>query len=66
MQQGQKPTLKEIVQTKKRKDKAKAISEGGEDEMQAVIDRQGEFIQFDDVYPEQDFASGGIAGMLGE
>jgi len=63
---GQKPTLKEIVQTKKRKDKAKAISEGGEDEMQAVIDRQGEFIQFDDVYPERDFAKGGIARMLGE
>jgi hypothetical protein len=60
---GQKPTLKEIVQTKKRKDKAKAISEGGEDEMQAVIDRQGEFIQFDDVYPEQDFASGGLARL---
>jgi len=58
--------MKEIVQNKKRKDKAKAISEGGEDEMQAVIDRQGEFIQFDDVYPEQDFARGGIAGMLGE
>ena len=63
---GKKPTLKEIVQIKKRKDKSKAISEGGEDEMQAVIDRQGEFIQFDDVYPEQDFASGGIARMLGE
>ena len=63
---GQKQTLKEFVQSKKRKDKAKAISEGGEDEMQAVIDRQGEFIQFDDVYPEQDFASGGIARMLGE
>ena len=63
---GQKPTLKEFVQSKKRKDKAARISEGGEDEMQAVIDRQGEFIQFDDVYPEQDFASGGIARMLGE
>lgn len=63
---GQKPTLKEIVQKKKRKDKAARISEGGEDEMQAVIDRQGEFIQFDDVYPEGDFASGGIARMLGE
>ena len=62
---GQKPTLKEIVQTKKRKDKAKAISEGGEDEMQAVIDRQGEFIQFDDLDPG-DYASGGIARMLGE
>jgi hypothetical protein len=64
---GQKPTLKEIVQIKKRKDKAKAISEGGEDEMQAVIDRQGEFIQFDDIDPDPgDFASGGIARMLGE
>ena len=49
---GQKPTMKEIVQNKKRKDKAKAISEGGEDEMQAVIDRQGEFIQFDDINPD--------------
>ena len=64
---GQKPTLKEIVQSKKRKDKAKRISEGGEDEMQAVIDRQGEYIQYDDVDPEPlDFARGGIARMLGE
>jgi len=63
---GKGPTLKEIVEIKKRKDKAKAISEGGENEAQAVIDRQGDFIQFDDVYPEQDFASGGIARMLGE
>jgi hypothetical protein len=63
---GKKQTLKEFVQSKKRKDKAARISEGGEDEMQAVIDRQGEFIQFDDVYPEQDFARGGIARMLGE
>ena len=63
---GQKPTMKEILQNMKRKDKAARISEGGEDEMQAVIDRQGEFIQFDDVYPERDFAKGGIARMLGE
>ena len=62
---GQKPTLKEFVQSKRRKDKAKAISEGGEDEMQAVIDRQGEFVQFDDIDPG-DYASGGIARMLGE
>ena len=62
---GKKPTLKEIVQIKKRKDKAKAISEGGEDEMQAVIDRQGEYVQFDDIDPG-DYASGGIARMLGE
>ena len=63
---GKKQTLKEFVQSKKRKDKAKAISEGGESEMDEVVRRQGEFIQFDDVYPEQDFASGGIARMLGE
>jgi hypothetical protein len=63
---GKKPTLKEIVQTKKRKDRAKAISEGGENEMDEVIRRQGDYVQFDDIYPEQDFASGGIARMLGE
>ena len=48
---GQKPTIKEMMQIKRRKDKAKSISEGGEDEMQAVIDRQREFIQFDDINP---------------
>ena len=64
---GKKPTLKEFIQSKKRKDKAKAVSEGGENEMQEVIDRQGEFIQFDDINPDPpDFASGGIARMLGE
>ena len=49
---GQKPTMKEIVQNKKRRDKAKAISEGGESEMDEVVKRQGEFIQFDDVNPD--------------
>ena len=64
---GQKPTLKEIVQIKKRKDRAKAISEGGENEPDEVIRRQGEFIENDlvDLDPG-DFASGGIARMLGE
>ena len=62
-----KPTLKEFVQSKKRKDRAKAISEGGENEMDEVIRRQGEFIENDlvDLDPP-DFASGGIARMLGE
>ena len=50
---------------KKEKIKLQEISEGGEDEMQAVIDRQGEFVQFDDLDPG-DYASGGIARMLGE
>ena len=61
---GQKPTLKEFVQSKKRKDRAKNISEGGESEMDEVIRRQGEFIQFEDIDPNM--ASGGIARMLGE
>ena len=64
---GQKQTLKEFVQSKKRKDKARKITEGGEGEMDAVIERQGEFIENDlvDLDPP-DLASGGIARMLGE
>ena len=64
---GKKQTLKEFVQSKKRKDKAKRITEGGEAEMDAVIERQGEFIENDlvDLDPP-DYASGGIARMLGE
>ena len=59
---GQKPTMKEIVQNKKRRDKAAAISEDPEAQMDAVIARQGEYTgPYDD-----DFASGGIARMLGE
>ena len=61
---GQKPTMKEFIQNKKRKDRAKNISEGGESEMDEVIKRQGEFIQFEDIDPNM--ASGGIARMLGE
>ena len=59
---GKKPTMKEIVEIKKRKDKAAAISEDPEAQMDAVIARQGEY---DGPY-EDDFASGGIARMLGE
>ena len=61
---GQKPKIKEIVQIKKRKDKAKAISEGDRDaEFEFMEKRQGQ--PFYDP-PEPDFASGGIARMLGE
>jgi hypothetical protein len=64
---GKKPNIKEMMQNKKRKDKAKTISEGGEGEMDEVIRRQGEYIENDlvDLDPG-DFASGGIARMLGE
>ena len=57
---GKKPTLKEIVQIKKRKDRAASISEGGANEMDEVVRRQGDYVDYDD------YASGGIAGMLGE
>ena len=60
---GQKPTMKEIVQNKRRRDKAKAITEDPEAQSDAVIRRQGEY--FPDP-PDDDFASGGIARMLGE
>ena len=59
---GKKPTIKEMVQNMKRKDKVKKLSEGDPDATsQYVTDRQGDF----DPSPD-DFASGGIARMLGE
>jgi hypothetical protein len=60
---GKKPTLKEFVQSKNRKDKAQRITEDPEAQSDAVVRRQGEML---DVDPEPDFASGGLAGMLGE
>jgi len=58
---GQKPTMKELVQNIKRKDKAKRITEDPEAQNDAVIRRQGDY---DPSY--DDYASGGIARMLGE
>ena len=60
---GKKPTLKEFVQNKKRRDKAARISDDPQAQMDDVIARQGEMLD-DDFSP--DFASGGIARMLGE
>jgi hypothetical protein len=62
---GKKPTMKEIVQNKKRRDKAKAITEDPAAQSDAVIRRQGD--ADDSYYGDPDeFASGGIARMLGE
>ena len=58
---GEKPTLKEIVQNKKRRDKV-SYYETPEGQSEYVAQRQGEY---DGPY-EDDFASGGLAGMLGE
>ncbi len=65
---GQKPTMTEIVQNKKRRDKAKAISEDPEAQSDAVIRRQGEAqdSDYETLGTGDDFASGGIARMLGE
>ncbi len=53
--------MKELVQNIKRKDKAKRITEDPEAQSDAVIRRQGDYV------PEyDDYASGGIARMLGE
>ena len=55
---GKKLTLKEFVESKKRKDKVKRINEGDLDERsQYITDRQGDY---------DPLASGGIARMLGE
>ena len=65
---GKKPTIKEIIEIKKRKDKVKRLNEGDPSETsQYVTDRQGEYIENDlvDLDPPE-FASGGIAGLLGE
>jgi len=57
---GEKPTMKELVQNIERKKKAKRITEDPEAQSDAVIARQGEALDYDD------YASGGIARMLGE
>ena len=59
---GQKPTLKEIVQNKKRKDKAQRITDDPEEQSDAVVRRQGEMLDYDG--PDDDFALGGRVGLL--
>ena len=54
---GQKLTMKELVESIKRKDKASRITEGGDEMIDAVTRRQGDY---------DPYASGGIARMLGE
>ena len=58
---GKGPTMKEIVEIKKRKDKVKAITSDSAAEAEEVVRRQGDYVPEPD-----DFASGGIARMLGE
>jgi hypothetical protein len=59
---GQKPTMKELVQNIERRKKAQRITEDPEAQSDAVIRRQGDY----DPSDYDDYASGGIARMLGE
>jgi len=65
---GKGPTIREIVQNKKRKDKARRITEDPEAQSDAVVRRQGEVDEsdYETLGTGDDFASGGIARMLGE
>ena len=58
---GKKPTMKEFVASKKRKDRVRKINEGDIGETSDyVTKKQGDYYDYDD------YASGGIARMLGE
>ena len=58
---GKKPTMKEFVASKKRKDRVRKINEGDIGEISDyATQRQGDYYDYDD------YASGGIARMLGE
>jgi len=59
-----KPTMKEFVESKNRRDRAQQITDDPEAQSDAVIRRQGEMLDYDG--PDDDFASGGIARLLGE
>ena len=60
---GKKLTMKEIVEAKRRRDKAAAITDDIDGaQSDAIIARQGDY----DPSDYDDFASGGIARMLGE
>jgi hypothetical protein len=58
---GKKPTMKEFIASKKRRDRVKKINEGDIGEISDyATQRQGDYYDYDD------YASGGIARMLGE
>jgi len=62
---GKKPTMKEFIQNKKRKEKAAAITDDIDGaQSDAIVRRQGDYDPSPDEF--EDFASGGIARMLGE
>jgi hypothetical protein len=59
---GEKPNMKELLKNIERRKRARQITEDPEAQSDAVIRRQGDY----DPSDYDDFASGGIARMLGE
>ena len=55
--------MKELLQNIDRRKKAQRITDDPEAQMDSIIRRQGEMLDYD---TPDDFASGGIARMLGE
>ena len=62
---GKKPTMREIVEAKKKKDQAKKLTEGDFDAEYELMEQRQGLPFYDEPLPD-DFASGGIARMLGE
>jgi hypothetical protein len=59
---GEKPSMKELLKNIERRKRARQITEDPEAQSDAIIRRQGDY----DPSDYDDFASGGIARMLGE
>ena len=63
---GQKPTLKEFVKSKKRKDRVKGINEDQTEAAEYISGKYGDGPEPDFPDDYDGYRSGGIAGMLGE
>jgi hypothetical protein len=61
---GKGPNMKEMLENINRRKKARRITEDPEAQSDAIVRRQGEMLDYD--VPDDAFASGGIARMLGE
>ena len=60
---GKKPTMKEFIESKKRKDAVKRINEDTLEQAEYIAGKYGDGPEPPD---DIDYASGGIARMLGE
>ena len=63
---GKKQTLSEFVNSKKKKDKVKQINEDQVEQAEYLEQKYGPYERYLDEDVDADFASGGLAGMLGQ